>query len=151
MRHLSFRPPLDADVDDLAPRVRQYDRIECEVHGLSPRNALRLGAASSLECYTALVDGRPEAMFGISPASLLDGIGQPWMLASDAAYDCGRAWLRVAPLFVTRFARRFPRMENHVHADNLRAQRVIRALGFDIAPEAVQISGEPMLKFTRGF
>lgn len=151
MRHLSFRPPLDADVAQIASRMRQYDQIEARAHGLSPTDALRLGAASSLECYTALVDGEPEAMFGVSPASLLDGIGQPWLLASDRAYDCGRAWVRIAPLFIARFARRFPRMENHVHAENHRAKRVIRALGFDIAPEAVQIGGEPMLKFSRGF
>ncbi len=154
MRHadqLTFREPLSGDISRVASNMRAWDVRECKASGLTPRAALRLGVLGSSLCYTACVEGRAEAMFGVTGVSTLDRTGSPWLLATERAYDYPRAWLEVAPRFLALFRHRYPGgLENYVHRDNVRAVRLLRRLGFDIAPEAVHIGGEPMLKFARG-
>ena len=54
--------------------------MECAVFKHTPRQALRLGLANSYLSFTVLIDGKPEAMFGVVTASLIEGSGTPWLL-----------------------------------------------------------------------
>jgi hypothetical protein len=98
-------------------------------------------------CWTALVDGRPEAMLGLEIRSAIEGIGTPWMLATDAAYAHARYLIRMGPAILSVMRDSSPRLSNVVHADNARALRIIRHWGFDVGSEVTMIGGYPFLRF----
>jgi ribosomal protein S18 acetylase RimI-like enzyme len=123
------------------------DRLECGVFGLKPEPALELAAIGSLKCWTGDLDGKPEAMFGVTADDLLSGIGRPWLLGTDRSIRAGRAWLTVAPSYVEQMAQGFRLLENWVHQSNIASQHWLRRLGFTIETEAQAVSGAPMLKF----
>ena len=100
--------------------------------------ATRMRAADRIE-WTALVDGRAEAMFGLVVTSALGGEGRPWMLGSDAIYAHPRAMLRRGPRFLAAMFHAAPRLSNLVAADNVRAIRLLRRWGFTLDKETMMI------------
>lgn len=127
-------------VGPIASRMREADRIECRALGRSPKEALRIGLRTSLNPFTALVDGRPEAMMGVMPVSLLKGEGLVWMLGTDAVYGQGRALLRLGPKVLRVIGGGLPQLGNIVSAENRRAIRFLRYLGFHVGGPA-QVHG----------
>lgn len=114
----------------IARRMRDIDRIECEAMGHSPKMALREGLFNSTKVWTALVDGKPEAMFGLVVNSALTGTGVPWFLGTDEVYKHGKALLLWGPAFVSIIRDSSPRAANLVSADNFKAIRLFGKWGF---------------------
>jgi len=127
--------------------MRADDVMECAAMGRAPKQALRDGLIASTQCFTALVDGRPEAMFGLVVTSALNGEGTPWMLGTDAIYDHPRAMLRWGPRFVAAMLDSTPALSNLVAADNVRAIRMLRRWGFDLSGAAILIGDMEFLAF----
>jgi len=127
--------------------MRADDVIECAAMGHSPKQALRAGLTASTLCFTALVDGRPEAMFGLVVISALGGEGTPWMLGTDAIYDHPRALLRWGPRFVAAMLASTPVLANMVAVRNGRAVRMLRRWGFDLAKETIPVGGVDFIAF----
>jgi hypothetical protein len=69
-------------VGPIATRMRAADVEETGAMGRTPKQALRLGLRASVDCMTVLIDGRPEAMLGLTPKNLLEGEGMAWMLGN---------------------------------------------------------------------
>jgi hypothetical protein len=135
-------------VGPIATRIREIDRIECMVFGHSPKEALRNGLMASTIAWTALVDGRPEAMFGASTISLLDNTGRPWMLMTDDAMKHQKALVRLGRIYTDAIHRHYTRLENWVHCDNAAAIRWLSRLGFAVGGVEV-IRGHPMRPFIK--
>ena len=136
---ITILPATLTHIGPIATRMRVADRVECAALGHSPKQALRAGLASSSPAWTALVDGRAEAMFGLVVTSALGGEGRPWMLGSDAIYAHPRAMLRRGPRFLAAMFRSAPRLSNLVAADNVRAIRLLRRWGFTLDKETTMI------------
>ena len=136
-----------AHVGRIANRMREADIVECRAMGYSPKQALREGLVASSLCLTALLDGRPEAMFGLVVKSALAGEGTPWMLGTEAIYDHPRAMLRWGPGFVAAMLDSTPALSNLVAARNGRAIRMLRRWGFGISPDAILIGDVEFLLF----
>jgi len=117
--------------------------------GHRPRQALRAGLLASSMCLTALVDGRPEAMFGLVVTNALCGEGSPWMLGSDAIYRHPRIMLRWAPRILTAMFDSTPVLENLVAEDNHRAVRFLKRIGFTIGKEVIMIAGTSFVAFSQ--
>jgi hypothetical protein len=132
----------------MASRLRAIDVIECAVAGHTPKQALRAGLKSSMVAYTAKVDGRAEAMFGVSAVSTLDGIGCPWLLLTDEGGRHGRALVALGRRYVAEMQGMFRELSNCVHVDNHTAIRWLEHLGFTIGPVSV-INGHRMRPFVR--
>lgn len=135
-------------VGPIANRMREIDQLECRIYGHSPRDALRLGLMGATVAWTALIDGRPEAMFGASTLSLLDGSGRPWMLMTGEAVKQHRALVRLGRIYTDALHRHYATLHNWVHADNDVAIRWLSRLGFGVGGVEV-IRGEPMRPFIR--
>lgn len=135
-------------VGPIAVNMREIDKLECSVFGHSPKDALRLGLMASTIAWTALVDGKPVAMFGASTISLLDGIGRPWMLMTDEAMRHQKALVRFGHIYTAAIHRHYARLENWVHVDNSAAIRWLSRLGFAVGGVDV-IRGQPMRPFVR--
>lgn len=127
-------------VGPIASRMRAVDRVEAAAFGNSPRAALRQGLIGG-EAWTALVDGRPEAMFGVVVGSVLSGECRPWMLGTDEIYRHGRELLRDGPAWVDRLFDSMPRARNLVSANNMQAIRLLRRWGFTVENDDVTVGG----------
>lgn len=132
----------------LAAVMREADRIECAAQGRGPEAALRMALASSVWALTALVDGEPHAMMGVSPVSVMEGRGTPWMLGSERVYDHGRDLLRHGPPIVAEMRACFESLENVVHVENHRALRFLRHFGFLISDQRETIGGLEFVRFS---
>lgn len=138
----------EVHVGPIATRMRDIDRLECWIFGHSPKQALRHGLASATIAWTALVDGRPEAMFGASTISLIDGTGRPWMLMTDEAEKHRVALLRLGRIYTEALHRHYALLHNWVHAQNVTSIRWLSRLGFAVGGVEV-VCGEPMRPFVR--
>jgi ribosomal protein S18 acetylase RimI-like enzyme len=143
-------PASPAHIGRIANRMRADDVIECAAMGHRPKQALRDGLAASSLCFTALVDGRPEAMFGLVVTNALAGEGTPWMLGTDAIYRHPRTMLRWAPRFLAAMLDSTPALGNLVSVDNVRAIRFLRRLGFSIGKDRILFASTEFVAFTRG-
>jgi len=138
-----------AHVGRIATRMRAADVAEVEAFGRTPKEALRLGLRGSSLAATVKVDGRPEAMLGVAPVSVIEGVGRPWMLGTDAVPRCARALLADGHAVIGEMRRRFRRLENWVSADNAPAIRLLRRWGFEVGAEAMTVSGVDFVLFWR--
>lgn len=145
---IEIAPARLTHVGPIANRMREIDQLECRIFGHSPRNALRNGLMASSIAWTALVDGRPEAMFGASTISMLEGTGQPWMLMTDEAVKHKVALLRLGRIYTEAVNRHYVQLENWVHVDNVVAIRWLSRLGFAVGGVEI-IRGHPMRPFIR--
>lgn len=148
-RAIEFRSASRAHVKRLALRLREADRRECEAFGRSPAAALRIGLLSSCWALTAFVDGYPHAMLGVVPGSMVDGVGVPWMLATDRALEHPRDLLVHGRSLVELMHDSFLRLENVVSVENERAHVLLRHLGFWIGDDVRVIGGLEFLPFWR--
>ncbi len=135
-------------VGPIATRMREIDREECASSGMSGKDALRYGLLYSETAWTVLVDGRPEAMFGVVPVSLLEGRGHVWLLMTDDAMKQHRAIVRLGKRYTEALHRHYRILSNRVHARNDPAIRWLTHLGFFVGAVDV-IRGRPMRDFTR--
>lgn len=139
-----------AHVGVIANRMRVADVEEARAFGHTPKQALRLGLMASDEAWTAKLNGRPEAMFGLVTVSALDGLARPWFLGTEAVYDNGRAMLRMGLGITGRWLDSNRRLENLVSASNSRAIRLLGRWGFTIEDDTMIVGGVPFHKFWAG-
>jgi hypothetical protein len=147
MSRVEIVPSRLTHVGPIANRMREIDRIEAAAMGRTPRQALRLGIRCSHYCWTAMVDGRPEAMLGVTPISLLSGKGIPWLLGTDALFKQARALMTLGPPVIGVMLRTFPHLSNLVACENVKAIRLLRRWGFTIGEETMLIGGVAFIPF----
>lgn len=147
MGRVEVVPAHAGHVGTIAARMRDIDRMEVAAFGRTPKRALRLGIMGSTIAMTAKVEGKPEAMFGVVPVSLLDGLGSPWFLGTDEVYRHGRELVAWGPELVGKMLDSSPHLSNVVMAANGRAIRLLRRWGFVMGDEAKMIGGHAFLDF----
>ena len=116
--------------------------------GSTAKDALRVGLVGSSLVWTVMIDGRPEAMMGATPISLVEGTGRPWMLMTDVAARQRKALLRLGIIYTAAMHRQYALLDNWVHADNAPSIRWLSRLGYAVGAVDV-IGGEPMRRFYR--
>ncbi len=126
------------DVDCLGPRLRTADVEEIRAaSGLLPAVALRRSYDFSTHVWAVReLDGRPIALWGVGPLSLVEGRGCPWLLAADAFESLGRDIARLSRPLLADMRDHYPRLENQVDARRTQAVRWLSWLGFTIDPAA---------------
>jgi len=147
---LSASRSSEADALALASDLRAADRQEIRAaSGLTPEAALRRSWAFSTHVWAARDgEGRPIALWGVGPLSLVGGRGCPWLLASDAFEQFGREIGRQSRKRLADIRRLYPELENRVDARHMKAIRWLAWLGFTIDPPAPWgIEGRPFHRF----
>lgn len=134
-------------IGPIASRMREIDRIECEAMGHGPKQALRQGFMLSDRCWTALVDGRPEAMFGSVTQSAIDRRAIVWFLGTDEVYRHGRILRSWGPGLLRRAVDSSWHASNLVSAANGKAIRLLEAWGFTVEREEQVVGGVPFRQF----
>ena len=136
-------------INVIANRLRDIDRLECSAMGRTAKQAMRLGLATSGKAWTALVDGKPEAMFGVVVEDLINGLGTPWFLGTDEVYRHGRELLMWGPGFVSRLGDSLRRLDNLVSARNRQAIRLLSRWGFTVEEEDIMVRGVAFRRFSK--
>jgi hypothetical protein len=134
---LRLRAVAAGDAARLAARMRPGDIAEVEAAtGSDPERAVRLGIAESDPAFllAADFDGELGAVFGVAPVSLATGSGSIWMLGTTVMDGNGRSLGLVARRYVEEALQAYPVLFNYVDARNAPSLRLIRWLGFEIAP-----------------
>ncbi len=115
----------------LAEVMRQADKDEvAAATGKTPLAALSASFRRSTLCMVALIDGKPEVIFGAGDLSILTGTGAPWLLGSDAIFDHRREFLRQSVNWRAQLLQRYSVLRNVVDCRNAAAVRWLRWLGF---------------------
>jgi ribosomal protein S18 acetylase RimI-like enzyme len=144
-------PAAYSHVNRLARDMRAIDRAECLAMGRTPKQALRHGIMASAWVRTALVDGEPQAMFGVVVESAMTGDGIPWFLGTDAVFRHGRDLIRMGPAILRDMGDSSRMLRNLVSADNAKAIRLLKRWGFTVDPEHVRVGGLPFRRFEMEF
>lgn len=142
-------PARHSHIGRIARHMREIDAEECQAFGRSPKEALRAGIASSEKVWTALVDGKPEAMFGVVIFSVLTGEAAPWFLGTDEVYRHGRELLMWGPGMIDRMCDSRMTLRNLVSCRNSRAIRLLKRWGFQIGGEVITSAGVEFFPFER--
>lgn len=133
----------------IANRMREIDAEECRAMGRAPKEALRAALLTADQAWTVLVDGVPEAMFGVTTESALTREAVPWFLGTNAVYRHGRLLLTWGPLWLRRLGDSTMSLRNLVSARNDRAIRLLRRWGFTVGDSEVIVRGVPFLHFKK--
>lgn len=134
-------------VGPIAHNMRAIDRLEAKAMGRTPKDALRIGLRTSLSSFTALEDGKPIAMLGVVPASLLSGTALIWMLGTDRVFRHGRGLLTIAPPVLAEWLTTFSVMENLVAVCNHVAIRLLTRWGAIVGGEVQTIGDVAFIPF----
>lgn len=131
----------------IARRMRQADRDEVwAAAGKSPAEALIYSFRKSSFAWTALVDGRPEVMFGVGDVNILTGVGAPWLLGTEAVEKHTVAFLRRSVEFRTQLMARYSVLRNFVDDRNKVSIRWLKWLGFKLL-DPVEMNGHSFRLF----
>ena len=127
-------PARFSHIRPIAERMRQADRDEVfAASGRSPVGALLFSLKRSSMVWTAIVDGRPEVMFGVGDLNILAGVGAPWLLGTDAVERNYVAFLRGSVEWRDQLLRDYSTLRNFVDERNRVSIRWLRWLGFTIS------------------
>jgi hypothetical protein len=104
------------DIPFLAENIREDDRLEIW-HGyrVTPEEAFQTGYDVSDTPYTVEWKGNPVAMFGVSG---VEGVGVPWMLATDDLKKIRKSFLKECRSYVEELNNEYPLLVNQVWAKN---------------------------------
>ncbi|MDD4951001.1 MAG: hypothetical protein PHV85_00500 [Desulfovibrionaceae bacterium] len=139
------------DVLDVAFRLCPADQAEAEALGYAdPRVACAVSALRSEILWSARLDGRACALWGVGPGPDPD-VGAPWLLAAAEFFEAGLRIARASRRFIVVMNERFSILENFVSVDNATAIRWIEWMGFDLSgPVPHGPRGRWFYKFRRG-
>ena len=119
------------DALSIGARARAADIAECwAASHHTPTESMIEGVNISTKAWTATFDGVPLVMFGVAPASAINGIGVPWLLAADGLERHQLGFLTHCRPCLDEIRAIYPRLYNFVDARNQIAIRWLRWLGF---------------------
>ncbi len=143
----------DATMDDalaVASRLRLADRHEVWAWGMmTPETAVLTCMRTADMAKVGLADGVPVCVFGVGPASILSGIGSPWLLGTDDVDRHAVAFLRGSRVWLDQMLERYSRLANWVDCRNEVSIRWLSWLGFHmLEPEPFGPFALPFRRFT---
>lgn len=141
---VSYLPADASHIATLAERMRRADRDEVwAASGLTPTEALEKSLQKSSSAWTGLINGKPEAMFGVGDLNVLTLTGAPWLLGTDAVERHFRVFLRQSIDWREQLLQRYAVLRNVVDDRNEVSKRWLRWMGFELSsPASLGVNGE---------
>ncbi len=137
-----------SDIGYLKNHLRSSDIDEIWAsHHLTPKDALRKGYEDSVFCFTVL-NGRPIAIFGLVPETLVGEKASIWLLATNDLTKIQMRFLRHCKYFIDMMLDYFPYLYNHVDDRNIKSINWLRYCGAHIEePKPHGIDNRPFRYF----
>ena len=127
--HYVIVPASIRHIRPMAKAMRREAAVALDGFGFNPRAGLRRCFVSSFHCRTALIDGRPVAMWGVV-GTLLGDSAYVWLVLSDEIRAMPRAILREAKTELDRAAEDYPRIMATILPEDAASVRFAAHLGF---------------------
>lgn len=128
-----IRLPVPSDIDTLLNDLRPADRDEVTAAtGPDIHREITKAVCTSTIVFTAVLDGKPAAIFGVAPYAALAGIGSPWLVGTTRCDRAGRLILKYSRALMIITAREYPHLVNYVDARHVKSIRWLKWLGFTI-------------------
>ena len=124
-------PALEDHLGDLVLRQADVDEIWAS-SAADSQAALTRTLGVSTRAWSGYADDELVVMFGVARASLLGGIGVPWMVASDSLEGHAIRFLRRCRPYVREMLDGFVVLMNFVDARNTTAIKWLEWCGFTI-------------------
>jgi hypothetical protein len=140
--NMEIKPATMADAVYIGEHLRLADDIElraCQQD--APCVAVVRSYSAAEWCNIVHVDGVPAVIYGVTRTNI-DGVGSPWMLATDDIAKIGRRFLKGSRAEVQRMRESFPWLYNKVHCENRLSMKWLRWLGFEIFDDPVGSGGK---------
>lgn len=113
----------------MSMRMRAAASRALDGYGFNPREGLRRAFISSFHCRTALIDGKPVAMWGVA-GTLLNDSATVWLVLSDEVRRIPRAIAKEAKAELQRYVQNCPEISATVLPDDEASIRFALHLGF---------------------
>ena len=136
-------------------KLRDIDLKEIQaMSGNSPFEALRRGIVEGRKSWSVFgqIDGKFQciAIFGVCDYPGYDGVGCPWLLASDALAEIPMTILRASKKFLAEMHQDYPVLCNFVHHENTTSINWLKWLGFSVLPPiTLGVQGDLFHQFIR--
>ncbi len=141
-------PATEEHAIDLAPRLRRDDKWEVMCSsGLASLPALTQSVQFSDYCWTALLDGRPEIMWGVCKFPPDPSMGIVWLLSSEELYRIPGRFMKETAIYLSKMLKVFDTLFNYVHTGNIKSIKWLEANSFQ-AVETVEKYGVGKQPFT---
>ena len=145
---------IEDHADDLGPRLRAADKLEVKLSsGLDPRTALRMSIGLSTHCWTALLNGRPEIIWGVAPYSYDGRLNQGvvWLLSCDEMYRIPGRFVKESHIYVSKMLETYDTIFNYVHAENMASCKWLENMGFEAVDrkEEYGVGQQPFILYVR--
>lgn len=148
MAKVDVRNAVMDDVVLIADHVREADALEAKAQGFGIEPGLARCLALSPKAWLFTINGEPAALMGVAPASVLSGVGVPWMIATDVVDRYPVTFLRNCRLLLPSVLGVYQHLVNFVDDRNTRSQRFLAALGFTLSkPVPFGPHGLPFRRF----
>lgn len=124
----------EADAIELVGNLRVPDQEELEaLDDIHPYISIVNSIKVSDLCWTARVDNRLMAIFGVAPVNLLASEGRPWLIGTPLVDTHPKIFLENCGKYIDLMADRYETMHNYVDARNVKSIRWLSWLGFEIS------------------
>ena len=137
---------------DLAPRLRRDDKWEVMCSsGLHSLDALTQSVQHSTMAWVALLDGRPEIMWGACRFPPDPSMGIVWLLSSEEMYRIPGRFVKESHIYVSKMFETFNTLFNYVYAGNMPSRKWLESMGFDAIKrdEEYGVGKQPFILYTR--
>jgi hypothetical protein len=146
--------PGTKDIEYIAAHLRREDVQELQAANGREVDLLRClhrAVNVSDEAYIAIsAAGEPFALLGVSPLSLLGGVGCPWMVGTETMAQYPREVVEEGRRLVGNWSQRYAELYNFVDARNRRSIAWLKRIGFSIpAAQPYGPEGLPFHRFER--
>lgn len=150
MPHIEIRPPVLDDVDYIAAHMREADRREVWASSMAtPAEALARSLDRSDMVWTGLMDGRPAAMFGTGPLTVLGSGASAWLLGTPEIAKIPRFFLTESRVYVDMMLKVHGTLMNFVDIRNRATLSWLGRLGAVFGePQPYGMFGRPFVPFT---
>jgi len=138
------------DVRELAPMVREPDRQEIWAHVMrEPEPAMLSALELSDMAWAARMNDDLICIFGVTPVSIINNVGTPWMISGIYLPKYSFAFLGHCKRYVAKMLKKYPLLINHVDARYGESRLWLRWLGFkmDKRPEPYGALMKPFFRF----
>jgi len=149
MSQATYRETVLSDLADLAPRLREMDKLEVTASTGSADilGILEEGFEVSAECYTIIKDGEILGVFGVRE---YQGNGIPWMLAAEGVEKFAKTFIKCNRLMLRDWLKTYPILHNFVDCRNEVAIKWLQFLGFVFIRKVILNDPEaPFYEFVR--